>query len=242
MKLQTTEELLKGGNMLRTGDVATDIPISLDYSVHRWVLRGCVNTGNIIDLCRILKIDYSDLLQEMLRYIRKIPADEQRLPADSTELELLPVEHFNQLEIPVPDFQETNVFQIHRARYTGTKAFRNTGLRNDWVWNQAGGPDTSEDLRGRSVARLVGLFKIRSFRSEVGSVSRLAFVQMLNLANAGRFHSGRGHIRVCKRTRGQDMRIVDIGTVIGQAHVVPSGERQWIVNHRIDLRMFNEIY
>jgi len=38
------------------------------------------------------------------------------------------------------------------------------------------------------------------------------------------------------------MRIVDIGTVIGQAHVVPSGERQWIVNHRIDLRTFNEIY
>src|SRR5205807_6416026 len=62
MKLQTTEELLKGGNVLRTGDVATDIPVSSDYSVHRRVLRGRVNTGNIIDLCRILEIDYSDLL------------------------------------------------------------------------------------------------------------------------------------------------------------------------------------
>ena len=39
------------------------------------------------------------------------------------------------------------------------------------------------------------------------------------------------------------MRIVDIGTVIGQAHVIPMGESQWIVlvNHMIDLRMFNEI-
>src|SRR5437879_9287071 len=49
MKLQTTEELLKSGNALRTGDVATDIPVSSDYSVHRRVLRGRVNTGNIID-------------------------------------------------------------------------------------------------------------------------------------------------------------------------------------------------
>ena len=88
----------------------------------------------------------------------------------------------------------------------------------------------------------MGLFKIRSFRSEVGSVSRLAFVQMLDVANGGRFHSGSGHIQVCKRTSGLDMRIVNIGTVIGQAHVVPSGKRQWIVTHRIDLRTFNEIY
>src|SRR5437879_6188373 len=101
MKLQTTEELLKDGNALRTGDITTDIPVSSDYSVHRWVLRGRVNTSNIIDLCRILDIDYSDLLPEMLCYIRKTPVDERRLPADSTELELLPVEDFNQLEIPV---------------------------------------------------------------------------------------------------------------------------------------------
>ena len=153
-----------------------------------------MNTGNIIDRCRILKIDYSDLLPEMLRYIRKTPADERWLPADSTELELLPVEHLDQLEIPVPDFQETNVFQIHRARWSGTKSFRNGGPRKDWVRIQADGLDACGDLRGRSVTRLVGLFKIRSFWSEVGSVSRLAFVQMLDLANGGRFYSESGHI------------------------------------------------
>jgi len=38
------------------------------------------------------------------------------------------------------------------------------------------------------------------------------------------------------------MRILDIRTVIGQAHVISSGEMQWIVNHRIDLRTFNAIY
>jgi len=38
------------------------------------------------------------------------------------------------------------------------------------------------------------------------------------------------------------MRIVSIGAVIGQGQVIPSGEKQWIVNHRIDLSTFNEIY
>ena len=38
------------------------------------------------------------------------------------------------------------------------------------------------------------------------------------------------------------MRIVNIGAVIGQEHVITCGERQWIVNHRIDLRTFKEIY
>ena len=51
-----------------------------------------------------------------------------------------------------------------------------------------------------------------------------------------------GHIRVGKRLSGRDMRIVSISAVIGQAHIIPSRETQWIVNHRIDLLTFNEIY
>ena len=41
---------------------------------------------------------------------------------------------------------------------------------------------------------------------------------------------------------GRDMRIIDIGVVVGQAHLVPYGDGQWLVNHRIDLRTFNDIY
>ena len=92
------------------------------------------------------------------------------------------------------------------------------------------------------MARLVGLFKIRNVLNGAAGVRRLALLRVLDLINAGRFHLASGHIRVGKRHSGRDMRIVDIGTVIGQAHVIPSGERQWIVNHRIDLRTFNEIY
>ena len=133
------------------------------------------------------------------------------------------------------------MFQIHRARCTGKKAFRNSGLRNDWIWIQAGGEDTGGDLRGRLVAQLLGLFKIRNIRSEAGGVHRLVLVQVYDPMNGGSFNTGSRHIRVRKRPNGRDMRIVDIGTVIGQAHIVPAGERQWIVNLRIDLWTFNEI-
>jgi len=92
------------------------------------------------------------------------------------------------------------------------------------------------------VARLLALFKIRNILSEAGAVHRLALVCILNLVNSGRFHIASGPIRVSRWVNGRDMRIVSIGAVIGQAHVIPSGERQWIVNNRIDLRTFNEIY
>jgi len=98
------------------------------------------------------------------------------------------------------------------------------------------------DLRGGVVSQLLALFKIRNIVSEAAAVHRLALVRIVDPINGGRFHIPNRHIRVANRINGRDMRIVSIGAVIGPAQVIPSGEKQLIVNHRIDLRMFNEIY
>jgi len=92
------------------------------------------NTSTLTELCATLNIHYSDMMQEILHCTRQTAADDRWLPADPTELELLTVEGFAQLEIPVGDFHETDRFQIYRARCTETKAFRKGGPRNDWVW------------------------------------------------------------------------------------------------------------
>ena len=92
------------------------------------------------------------------------------------------------------------------------------------------------------MARLLALFTIRNILGQAAALYRLALVCILDPINGGRFHIPSGHIRVGNRINGRDMRIVSIGAVIGQAQVIPSGEKPWIVNHRIDLRMFNEIY
>jgi len=224
-------------------DSGMEMPTVPTRSTPRQVLKGRMkNTSTLTELCTALDIHYSKMMEEILRFIRQTAADDGRLPADPAELGLLPVEGFAQLEIPVPDFEETDRFQIHRARCAGTRAFRNGGSRNDWVWVQTGGEANYGDLRGRVMARLLALFKIRNILSEASAVHRLALVRILDPINGGRFHIPSGHIRVGNRINGRDMRIVSIGAVIGQAQVIPRGEKQWIVNHRIDLRTFNQIY
>jgi len=41
-------------------------------------------------------------------------------------------------------------------------------------------------------------------------------------------------------TRG--FTIVDIGTILGLAHLIPEEDRPWLVNSLIDLRTFNKVY
>jgi len=60
--------------------------------------------------------------------------------------------------------------------------------------------------------------------------------------NGGRCNGTSGHILVCKRCNFRDMRIINIGVVVGQAHGVPYRDGHWLVNHRIDLWTFNDIY
>jgi len=92
------------------------------------------------------------------------------------------------------------------------------------------------------MAQLLALFKIRNVPSEAAGVPQLTLVRVLDLINSGRFQLASGQIPGGKRSTGRDLRIIGTGAVIAQVHVIPSCERQWIVNHRIDLRMFNDIY
>jgi len=243
MRLQTIEALSQAENAFVMGNGGMVAPAS-SRSAPRRVLKGRMmeNIGTLTELCRALNIDYSDMIEEMLRFIRKTIADDQRLPFDRTELGSLPIEQFTHLDIPVTDFQEAVVFQINSARCTGTKAFRNGDPRQDWIWVQAGGEESYMDLRGRVLAQLLAVFKIRNVLSGAGDVHRLALVHILDPVGAGGFHRRSGHMRVSKRPNARDMGIFGIGAVIGQAHVITPWERQGIVNHRIDLRTFNEIY
>ena len=45
-----------------------------------------------------------------------------------------------------------------------------------------------------------------------------------------------------QREEARECTIVDIGTILGLAHLIPEADRRWLVNSRIDLRTFNEIY
>jgi len=96
-------------------------------------------------------------------------------------------------------------------------------------------------LRGRLPAKLVALLKIRDPRSE-DTVRRVTGVQLLRPVNSGRLLDLHGLVTVQMREDTRGLTIVDIGTILGLAHLIAEEERRWLVNSRIDLRTFNEVY
>jgi len=198
------------------------------------------DVSDILDFCNVLGISLDQICLELIRYSRHNLPTERRLPEEPAILQLLPVELLKQLEFPVLEFQETDVYDIHRARCTGTHRFRNQESRNDWVWVQAGRQEIYRALRGRLLAKLVALFKIRD--SSQQTVRRLAGLQMLSPVNSGRPSDIHSLVTVQLREDASEFTLVDIGTILGLAHLIPEGDRRWLVNSRIDLRTFNKIY
>jgi len=238
MKLQTLDILLKPKVVIAIEGTGRETAAEPQR-----ILKGQIkNVSTLTELCRTCNINYGDIMEDMLRFGKQTVADNESLFSDPTKLGLLPIEQFTHLEIPVANFQETDVFLIHRACSTGTMAFCSCGPRNDWVWIEAGKEDSYGDLLRLRVAQLLALFVIRNVFSEAAGVRCLSLLQVLDPINSGRFHHASEHIRVGKRRSDRHIRIVNIGTVTGQALLIPTGEGQWIVNHRIDMRTFNEIY
>ncbi|KAG0639892.1 hypothetical protein HOY80DRAFT_1043660 [Tuber brumale] len=96
-------------------------------------IRNVMQEMQISSSCKGLqafRISYFVMVEEIVYYIKQTIADKWWLPTKSTELGLFPVDQFTQLEIPVPDFQSMDIFQIHQAHCTETKAFWNAGPRN----------------------------------------------------------------------------------------------------------------
>jgi len=197
--------------------------------------------SNVLDVSKVLGVSLESICRELIRYSRHNLPTERQLPEDHAILQSLPVELLTQLEIPVVAFQERDVYDIHRARYTGALHFRDQGSRKDWVWVQAGSEEMYDALRGRLPAKLVALFKIRDYTCE-NAVRPVAAVRMLSAVNSGFPSDIHGLVTVQMREDAREFTIPDVGTIDGLAHLIPEGEWRWLVNSRIDLRTFNEVY
>jgi len=95
-------------------------------------------------------------------------------------------------------------------------------------------------LRGCLRAKPVVLFKIRNCSQD--TMWQLAGVQMLSAVNSGRPSDIHSLVTVQMRDHVGEFILVDIGTILGLAHLVPEGDWCWLVSSRINLGTFNEIY
>ena len=96
-------------------------------------------------------------------------------------------------------------------------------------------------LRGRLPAKLVALLMMRDPRSE-DTVRRVAGVQLLTPVNSGPLSDLPGLVTVHMREDTRGFTIVDIGTILGLAHLISEGDRRWLVKSPIALRTFNQVY
>ena len=111
MRLQTLDVLLKSENVVAIEGTGRETAAAPTRILSGWMK----NVSTLAELCRTCNINYGDIMEEMLWFTNQTVADDHLLFSDPTELGLLPVEQFTHLEIRVADFQETDVFQIHRA-------------------------------------------------------------------------------------------------------------------------------
>ena len=77
---------------------------------------------------------------------------------------------------------------------------------------------------------------------QLDSVCPLAGVQFLSVVDYGRLSDTHVLVTVQLRDVTRELMIVDIGTILGPAHLIPEIDWHWLVNSRIDLCTFNEIY
>jgi len=60
--------------------------------------------------------------------------------------------------------------------------------------------------------------------------------------NSGRISDVHSLVTVQIKEDAWEFTVVDIGTSLGLAHLIPEGDRRLIVNSRIDLRTFKKVY
>ena len=185
-----------------------------------------------------------DLAACILRYAKNNGLTGPKgLPEGLQELGNCSSQRYRMLRIPVQVFQDPDSYVNHNLRCTGSDSFHGGLARNDPVWVVVDENITKTgDLGSRLPAFLRGLLKLRGSRN---SSYRVAVVEVLWPINGGRADPCDTLVRVQRRTyksaRGGTW-VTNIRSILGMAHLVPYGEGRWLVNNRIDLKTWNDIY
>ena len=169
MRLLTLNSLRRRG-----ADLPADIleyldPMSMDTAPapHCRILKGRrADVTDVMNLGKVMEVSAESYYHELIRYTRHSLPSEHRLPEHPARHQSLPVELITHLEVTVPAFQETEVYDINRSCWMGNRLLRNQGSRNDWVCVHAGGEGMYGALSGGLPAKLMALFKIRDYISE----------------------------------------------------------------------------
>lgn len=231
------EEILGETNMNSPG-TTTHIP----STPPKRLMRSPDKTSQSIqDMAVVLGIP--ELAACILRFAKNnnLTTLERLLKGDSDPCNLL-AERFKMLQIPVPVFQDPDSYINHNIRCTSSESFRGAASRNDAVWVSVGEDVKTGDLGGKIPGYLRGLLKLRE---NVTASHRIAIVEVLWPMNGGIADPCDTLVRVQRKvykTPGGGLWVTNIRSILGMAHLVPYGENRWLVNNRVDLKTWNDVY
>jgi len=100
--------------------------------------------------------------------------------------------------------------------------------------------DTNGELDGRIVGSLEVLFRVRD---HVNREHEVALESLLSVRRSSKLGAEEGMVRMERGNVGRRLNVVQIADVEAMAHLI--GVKQdsvWLVNNRIDLNTWNELY
>ena len=189
------------------------------------------------------KLSIPELVTKFTDYLR-LNRSPLHPPPDSEEIPYYRTYHYNTLSIPISKFQGDGL-DIQKIRWTGERGFRQRGdARADWVWIRRQVRSMNErqngELDGRTIGKLEGLFRVQN---RTLGVYEIAYVRLLKLRGSRKPHGEEGMIRMEAPQGKPNTHVIRVTDIEGMAHVIElEKDKLWLVNNRIDLNTWNELY
>ena len=188
-------------------------------------------------------LEIAPLSQLVVDYL-KLNVPHTMLPPALEEISSYRAQYYNHLSVPVTQFQGDEEL-IHVVRWTGNQEFRKRGKRRaDWVWvhRRVCGPIELQtgQLDGRIIGRVEGLFSIQD---RIYRVNEVALVKLVRQRGPAKPWGEESMIRMECAGENQGFHIIRVKDIEELTHQIPlEVGRVWLVNNRIDLTTWNELY
>jgi hypothetical protein len=149
------------------------------------------------------------------------------------------VRAFNQVVVPVKDFQNDQAVVMHPVRCTGCRPWRGGAPRKDDIFTEKDG--LYRALNGRLPARVEAIFAIED--PVLNTVHQVALVREYRAVAGGTLQTPSRLVQVTIRDDDRAYRLIPIQSIVSLAHLIfNKKENKCFVNSHIDLTVYNEIY
>ena len=183
--------------------------------------------------------DFLNVLWRQAVLSQKLTANVYNNIKDSEIWQTFKVHAFNQVIVPVKDFQDDQAVVMHPVRCTGNRSWRGGAPRKDDIFIEKDGAYGA--LNGRLPASVEAIFAIED--PVLNTTHQVVLIREYRAVAGGTLHAPSCLVQVTQCDDDRAFRIISIQSITSLAHLVfNKRENKYFVNSHIDLTVYNEIY